>query len=134
MTVISEARVETENASRYLAQLCQAIQQKSEANPDIQARVEWSETDGTTDFGWAGYTLQATPALLVLRAEADDQEGLEQVQELVTRHLEKFGSSDRLKVNWQQVGAPAGVPDHTRAGRDRMRQFHRRMRRSPTGE
>lgn len=134
MPVTAEARIKTESASRYLVELCQAIQRKSEANPGIQASVAWTDTEGATDFGWGRYTLRAQPSLLVLFAEAADQEGLEQVQELLTRHLERFGSADHLRVNWQQAGAPAAIPDHAVHRRDRMRQFHRRVLPSKTGE
>jgi uncharacterized protein len=87
-----QARVETDGASHYLVQLCRHFNDKVEARPGVQAHIEWSETDGIADFGWGRCTMQANPDALTVRAEADDEQGLQQIQELVTRVLEKFGA------------------------------------------
>jgi hypothetical protein len=123
----AEARVETDRASRYLIQACQHFSNQGrhlrgpaahrmgaaaarhmgagwgQAESGVQARVEWSETDGTVDFGWARCTLQATAAALMLRAEAADQENLQRVQGTVADHLERFGRRDHLTVTWRQT-------------------------------
>jgi hypothetical protein len=60
-------------------------------------------------FGGGRLTLEASPGALTLRAEADGEGSLQQVQDLVTERLEKFGRRDRLKVNWQRPEAPASI-------------------------
>ena len=128
MPVIAEAEVETERASRYLAELCEHLNNKAQAHPDRRVRVQWSKTHGTADFGWGRCTMQATTNLLSLRADADDQDALHQMEEFVTRHLEKYGATDELKVDWKQPGMPAAGRGDARHRRDTMRQFHRRAR------
>lgn len=128
MPAVAEARVETERGSRWLEELCQAVKRRADANPEIEASAEWSEANGTIEFGWGRCTLHATPGVLALRVEAVDQDGLDQLRELITRHLEKLGSDEQLTVGWQQAGAPVDRPDDARHGRDGMRRFHRRVR------
>jgi len=55
--------------------------------------------------------MQAGPDALTLRAEALDKDGLQQVQDLITGQLERFGRRDNLKVSWQRPEADqAGGP------------------------
>ncbi len=128
MSLIAEAEVETEHASRYLAELCEHLNDKAQAHPDLQVHVEWSDTHGTADFGWGRCTMTATASLLSLRAQAADQDGLYQVEEFVTRHLERHRTADAVEVDWRQPGAPAADPGDASHRRDTMRQFHRRAR------
>jgi hypothetical protein len=124
----AEAKIETEDASRYLLELCQHLNDKVAAHPEMQAHVEWSETHGTAHFGWGRCTMKANTDALILRAESDDQDGLEQVQEFVSRHLEKHGAGEQLTVSWHQDGAPAASAVDPSHRRERMREFHRRAR------
>jgi cytochrome P450 len=55
------------------------------------------------DFGWARCTLTATDDALILRAEADSPECLAQLQERLTRTLERVGRRDHLTVTWSPV-------------------------------
>ena len=123
----AQAEVKTEHASRYLVQLCAQLDEKARNQPELDVRVEWSETTAIADFGWARCTMKAGTDALVLRACADDQAGLAQVTELLTRHLEKHGAVEQITVGWQQSGTPAADLD-ARNRRDTMRGFHRRMR------
>jgi hypothetical protein len=135
--VIAEARIETERPSRYLVQLCQHIsnissvssvssvsskarhlrqgprvhlagQAQAQGRPEVP-HVEWSQTRGSVSFGGGRLTMEASPGALNLRAEADGEGSLEQVQDLVTERLERFGRRDHLKVNWQRPEAPASI-------------------------
>jgi hypothetical protein len=63
--------------------------------PDIQ-QVEWSDTHGTLDMGWGRCTMQA------VRVEAANEEGLQRVQGLIARDLERFGRREHLQMNWQR--------------------------------
>ncbi len=119
----AEAQVETERPSRYLVQLCQHLNHKgrhlrhrppphllgdAQPPPEVQAHVEWSDTDGIVSLSWGQCTMQATPDTLTLRAEATDEESLQRIQDLVTGHLERFGRRDHLRVNWHRPHAPTG--------------------------
>jgi uncharacterized protein len=126
MPLIAEARVETEDASRYLVELCEHLNQKAEAKPELGVRVAWTKGNGTVDFGWGRCAMRADEDSLSLRAEADDDDGLRQVRELISRHLQKHAGDDRLTLTWRQDGT--AIADSHTGRRDTMRGFHRRMR------
>ncbi|HEX4094692.1 MAG TPA: DUF2218 domain-containing protein [Trebonia sp.] len=109
----AEARVPTENASRYIARLCRHAGQMGGhrghrpgrhadggAPPEI-LRAESSDDRGTLVLNWGQCTLQAADGLLTLRAEAADPGSLARIQQLVAGRLEKFGRRERLAVVWQ---------------------------------
>lgn len=123
--LIAETEVPTEHALRYVAELCEQFNERARAKPESGVRVERTEAQGVVDFVWGRCTMRAETGLLALRAEAEDEAGLGQVQELIRRHLEKHGEADGLTVNWSQDG-PA-VDSHARR-RDAMRGFHHRVR------
>lgn len=77
--------------------------------PEIQ-RAEWSETDGIGTVNFGQWTMHATPGELRLRAEADSEEDLRRIQDLVTARLEEIGRRDRLTVDWQASETPAVQP------------------------
>jgi hypothetical protein len=82
------------------------------ARPEIQ-HVEWSNTHGTLDLGWARCTMQAGPGMLTVRAEATDEDSLQQAQDLITRNLERFGRREHLTLNWQRPQAPTAQAGET---------------------
>ena len=110
----AEACVQTERPSRYLVQLCQHFSHKGgflgHRRPAFltpeHMNVEWTENHGMVSFGWGRCTMQADPDTLMLRAEADNEEDLRRVQDVVARHLGRFGRRDHLTVNWQRPGTP----------------------------
>lgn len=132
----SEARIPTTRASRYLAQLCKHTGQLGQLGqlghrmrhrpqghgdgdghrdghgaasgpPNVQ-RAEWSDTEGTIDFGQGRCSLRATADALVLRVEADDPRQLQRIQAGIARRLERIGRRDELVVMWGQ--APPETP------------------------
>jgi hypothetical protein len=110
----SEAHVETDRPDRYLVQLCRHFNGgEAHVRREGQAHVEWSDTHGTVNFGWGQCTMQATPEMLTLRAEAADEQTLQRAQRLVTGHLDRFGGRDQLKVNWQRSPPPTGQSGDT---------------------
>lgn len=126
MSLIAEAQVQTEHAARYLAELCGQFDERAKHKPELGVRVEWTETDGSIDFGWGRCEMRADADALAFRAEATDEDGLRQIQELVRRHLEGHGEAGGLMLAWPTSGPP--VADSHVEGRDKMRSFHRRMR------
>jgi hypothetical protein len=121
MPLTSRAHVVTQNGPQYLADLCRQLEQRAQKRPDVS--VEWEETDGTIELGWARCALRADETGLSLRAEADDEDALVQACELIVRHLETH-AHEPIVVTWSHLG-PADTHDHRR---DRMRAFHARMR------
>lgn len=126
----AEARVETERPSRYLIQLCKHFSTKGrhlghrlhshsaddgQAFRDMraaaeQARVEWSDTEGHVGLPWGQIVLRTGPGALMLRVEADREDDLRRLQDLVAGHVERFGRRDGLRVNWQPAEPPAEAP------------------------
>jgi hypothetical protein len=118
----AEAVIQTEHPERYLARLgTHAAKMRqhlgsrlrahgsSQTPPEMQ-HAEWSATRGTVRLNWGGWTMQATPGTLTLRAEAADQASLQRIQDMLTTRLEKFGRREHLTVTWQQAATPAGEP------------------------
>ncbi len=121
----AEARVQTERASRYLAQLCQHVTSISARGPAIlrhrkrhgpghlaqpagaPPRAEWTETHGTLTFPGGTITLQVTLDALIVRADAATAPDLQRAQEMVGRHLAKYGRRDQLTVAWRPLEPPA---------------------------
>jgi hypothetical protein len=124
----AEAHIKTERPSRYLAQLCRHVsniyntgrdmrhRRRSHAGgegpgrPGLPVHVEWSETRGTVTFGGGTITMQASPGVLTVRAEAADRDILRQIQDLITGLLGRFGRRDQLTVHWQRPGAHTVQP------------------------
>jgi len=118
----AEACVQTEHPARYLIQLSQHASKMgghlhrrprshdSDSGPPEIRHAEWSETDGIVTLDFGQWTMHATPGGLRLRAEADSEENLRRIQDLVTARLEKIGRRDRLTVTWQASQAPAVPP------------------------
>jgi hypothetical protein len=113
----AEARIPTDRSARYLTQLCRHIGELDAARhgrgrhgpswhsdgsaPPEAARVEYSDSDGVIDFGWARCALTATANELILSAEADQLGNLERLQAAITNRLEGIGRRDDITVTWQ---------------------------------
>lgn len=111
----AQAHIQTEAPSRYLTQLCRHANKMNtnmhklarlhggtpQNRPQVQ-HVEWTDADGTLTLSIGRCTLHAGADTLAVRVEAADEEKLRQIQELVTRDLERFGKRNHLTVTWQQ--------------------------------
>ncbi|MFI5881305.1 DUF2218 domain-containing protein [Streptomyces sp. NPDC051554] len=118
----AEARILTDRPSRYLVQLCKHFANKGrhlthrprthtlpELRPD-QIQVEWTDSYGTLRLPWGQCTLQALPGTLRVHVEADGQENLERLQDLVSTHIGRFSRRDPLRVEWRASGAAVDAP------------------------
>jgi hypothetical protein len=101
--LIAEARVATDRSSRYLGQLCQHVSLVARAHPQMQAHVEWSNDSGVISLGTGRCTLRADPGVLILRAEAPDEDSLHQLERHLADRLAQVGRRDQLNVTWRQV-------------------------------
>jgi hypothetical protein len=88
----SEARVSTTRASRYLGQLCKHFEHRIPAS--------YTREHGRLEFSSGVCLLDAAGDVLVLRAEAKDEEQLGQLESVVARHLERFAFRDKPEIRW----------------------------------
>lgn len=98
----SEALVSTDRPNRYAKQLAAHLGRKVETNWDEEAGV------GTLTFGMGSATLTAVPGALRLAVEGDT-EHLDRLEDVVGRHLVRFGSKDELVVAWQRDSGEPGT-------------------------
>jgi hypothetical protein len=95
--LLSEARIATASASKYLQQLCKHWGHKFEVEftPD-QGRVPFA-ADRICDF-------TATPDTLTLRVRAADDEALSRTERVVIDHLKRFAFREELgEVEWHRL-------------------------------
>ena len=97
--VTSEARVATALAQRYMTQLCKHFEHK--------LSVSYDQEKGRIEFQSGVCTLAAAPGLLVLRADAADEEHLGRLEQVVVRHLERFAFRNPPEIRWTRLGASA---------------------------
>ena len=89
----STAIVRTEQASRYLQQLCKHWSHKME--------TEFDSENGTVTFpSGAVTTLHAEPANLEVRIDADGDETLDRLETVVADHLKRFAFREQLEFAW----------------------------------
>jgi hypothetical protein len=89
----STAQVPAERPERYVKQLVTHLAHRRTTRwepPDVGS-VEWPD-------GRCG--LVCTPGALLLTATGQDAEALARVQDVIGRHLERFGTRDGLQVRW----------------------------------
>ncbi|MFF0298756.1 DUF2218 domain-containing protein [Kitasatospora sp. NPDC004615] len=98
----STARVATDRPARYAKQLAAHMGRKVPA--------EWSEETGRGSlvFGAGQAELTAEDGALLLAVEGAE-ENLPQLEDVVGRHLVRFGTRDELVVAWQREGGEAGT-------------------------
>jgi hypothetical protein len=88
----ARADVPTDAPARYAKQLVS----------HLGRRVEW-RTEGpvsTADIAGGTGVVEVGDGVLILRAQAPDTESLERVQDVLGRHLERFGQRNELVVTW----------------------------------
>jgi hypothetical protein len=103
MTLTARADVATATPERYAKQLVAHLGRKvafteveSEAGPG-----------SAVDIGEARGTVVPGDGVLVLLAEAPDDDGLARVQDVLGRHLERFGQRQELVVTWVRTSTVA---------------------------
>jgi hypothetical protein len=117
----AEARVATDRSSRYLVQLCRHVDHLSQAHPHMRAKVEWTDDRGMIRFDGGRCMLRAEPGVLILRAEAADEDALRLIQQRVADRLEQVGRRDHLIVRWtphagDDERSPESASRHDRGG------------------
>lgn len=90
----STTAIRTEHASRYLQQLCKHFAHKRPTTFD--------ERSGQISLTSGECRLQADDAELSITVETSDASQLEQIQDVVIRHLERFAFREHLAVEWRR--------------------------------
>jgi hypothetical protein len=120
----ADATVETNDPARYLAQFCKHAAAMGEHAPailrrhalgasahasggalvrgEVQLAVECSDTNGVVRFTpWGQCTITVDGDRLLLRADADDADGLRRIQDVISGDLERWGKRENLQVAWR---------------------------------
>lgn len=91
----SVAEIATPNASRYLQQLCKHFAHKRP--------VTFGPHSGSIAFSSGECRLEARDAVLKLSLTAPDAAYLEQLRDVVARHLVRFAFREDMRINWRTV-------------------------------
>ena len=91
-SVRSHAEIATPQAARYLTQLCKHFQHK--------LPVTLEDGSGEISFSIGTCRLRADAAVLTLSLEAADAPHLDQLQDVVARHLLRFAFRESLHIDW----------------------------------
>ena len=91
----STAVVTTEAPERYAKQLLSHLGRKAAVEPIDGA-------GGRLVFAYGTGTVRPENHQLVLEAVAADVDSLAHVEDVLARHLEKFGARRELVVNWER--------------------------------
>ncbi|MCT7666897.1 DUF2218 domain-containing protein [Shinella kummerowiae] len=95
MTIASKTAIPTEHASRYLQQLCKHFAHKRSVSFDEQA--------GEISFSVGDCRLKADGSALHIDLTAPGVEEMEQLKDVVIRHLVRFAFREELAVDWQDA-------------------------------
>lgn len=98
----SAAEVGTERPARYGKQLVAHLSRRSGG--------EWSEDDGQgwIQLGDGRAVLASGPGVLRIRIEGPGAD-LERIEDVVGRHLVRFGTKDELVVRWVRDSGEPGT-------------------------
>jgi hypothetical protein len=89
----SVARVPTQQPERYIKQVVSHLGHK-------RTTEMLADGHGVVHFEDGRCTLVPEAGVLVLAASAVDEEALSRVQDVIARHLERFGTREGLAVRW----------------------------------
>ena len=94
---ISEARVATAHASRYLQQLCKHWSHKF--------TVDFTAERGMIDFGdGRAAALAADDESLTLRATAPEGGDADRFETVIADHIRRFAFREELAFGWRKLG------------------------------
>ena len=96
--VESSARVPTDAAARYAKQLLSHLGRKAGVEP-----VEGEPEGGRLTLSAGTGIVRPRADHLLLEARAADEESLALVEDVLGRHLERFGARRELAVRWERA-------------------------------
>lgn len=92
---IAEARVATQNGSKYVAQLCKHFRHKVPA--------EFDERSGQVDFQPGQCTLKVEEGALLVRCESEDEMAMGRMKFILEDHLKRFAWREKPEIDWTTV-------------------------------
>lgn len=120
--LIVEASVATPNAGRYVTQLGKhaaamadgrghRIRMHGGGNPlaagEVTLRVDQSPDHTVLTLApWGRCTATVTDEGFVLRVDAEDEQSLQRIQQVVTRDIERFGRREQIALSWRRLDTP----------------------------
>jgi hypothetical protein len=93
----SSAVVATDAPARYAKQLLSHLGRKNTVEP-----LDDAPEGGRLVFSYGSAALRPGDGRLVMDASAPDAEGLAHVEDVLQRHLERFGARNELTVAWER--------------------------------
>ena len=102
-TFTSVAVVTTDAPARYAKQLLSHVGRKATVE-----ELDDGSDGGRLVFSYGTGTLRAHDGRLVIEAAADDAESLAHVEDVLGRHLERFGARHQLTVTGQREARQDG--------------------------
>ncbi|WOQ18596.1 DUF2218 domain-containing protein [Raineyella sp. W15-4] len=91
--ILTTATVATDRAARYGKQLVSHLTRRAAGDWDVESAT------GHLDFGEGRAELSCRPDALVIELTASP-DAVERLQDVVARHLVRFGARDELVVDW----------------------------------
>lgn len=101
------AAVETENASKYLVQLCKHFAHKVE--------VDYDTTRARVEFPPGRCMITAGDGTLSFYCRSAEDRGIAVMQHILSDHLVRFAWREELVFNWRRT-FPEPVPEPVRLG------------------
>lgn len=101
-TLTARADVRTDTPERYAKQLVS----------HLGHRVEFTTVGNasTASIGTGVGAVEVGDGVLTLHASGPDTEALDRVQDVLGRHLERFGTRQELAVVWTRTGDSGDAP------------------------
>ena len=90
----SISKIPTENASKYLQQLCKHFGHK--------VHVEFSEIEGKIELPFGSCALAATSSDLTMTATAEES-NLKKLERVMGDHLARFAFRENVTPTWQRA-------------------------------
>lgn len=87
------AKFKSERAGRYMTALCHHFGRKVETNCE--------KTSGWVQFPFGRCDMAVEDQELLLTAQAEDADRLEQVVRIVTSHLDRFAFRENPELTWE---------------------------------
>jgi hypothetical protein len=110
VSVASTARVATDRPTLYLERLCEHFANATQRHSAQEFEVGLDGHEGFINFapvvGGACGLDARREGVLVVEASGTDEAALARVQRIVTKHLEQFGQSEGLTVEWGAASEP----------------------------
>ncbi len=103
MTVFSTGTSTTDRPARYAKQLISHMSRRSSGEWDAETSTGWIEfTKGRAEFSCAeeAPTTEDAPCQLVISLTSESDEAATLLEDVLERHLVKFGLKDGLTMDW----------------------------------